>query len=380
MKVSRVADVALLAGSLSFTILLIEAAARLYLWGAGISLHPHYDLAASRPPPYRDAPYFSKQFLDEAVSQPGGWYTPPGTGILVPKDYLGRYFRINNGRRATLGQPDPFLQRVLLIGGSTVYNSEVPDEYTIATQLQRKLEARFPGRFRVENYGATSANVRQELERLKLARVDSGDVVILYNGVNDIAQGVFNQAPLGTIVGSNRETVADLPLIHRALLSLYFRGRDYSAFVNYFLDPVRRGSPPHLADPERVNELVRLTAGNYFRTILAADDYANDQGARFLHFFQPHLFSDEVMSQYETKLTADPRLIHPGMDIAFRSATPAMQKVTDRLRTRGVDSRDLSSLLNARSPGQEFFLDYCHVTHEANARIASVIAAAVAAL
>src|SRR5262245_26253949 len=43
----------------------------------------------AQPGPYKDAPYFSRAFVHESQTQPGGWTTPDGTRLVLPNDFTG---------------------------------------------------------------------------------------------------------------------------------------------------------------------------------------------------------------------------------------------------------------------------------------------------
>jgi hypothetical protein len=93
---------------------------------------------------------------------------------------------IVDGRRLTAGQPYKFERSCFLLGGSTIFNAQVPNDLTIASQMQQLFNS-LSQNLIVHNLGlsgATSANrIRFMRENLTLS---PNDVVILYFGVNDI--------------------------------------------------------------------------------------------------------------------------------------------------------------------------------------------------
>jgi hypothetical protein len=137
------------------------------------SYSDHKTFRLTRPAPYLGAPYFSEEFINESFVQPGGWSTPPGTSLLFPNDFKGRFFTVENGIRRTTDTPGQASKNLFLFGGSTVYNSEVPDSYTIASYLQRKLASTGINDYRVLNYGVTSVSTNQQLERSQRCRPGS---------------------------------------------------------------------------------------------------------------------------------------------------------------------------------------------------------------
>ena len=143
-----------------------------------------FDFRMSCPKPYKNAEFFSQEFIRESFFQPGGWNISEKTGDISPKDFSGRYFNTSNGIRKTSFQPEKFENTVYLFGDSTVYGSEVPDEYTIASQLQMLFSEFIPGKYIVMNYGITSFTTDKQLKMLKTVDgLKEGDIVIFYEGI-----------------------------------------------------------------------------------------------------------------------------------------------------------------------------------------------------
>lgn len=92
--------------------------------------------------------------------------------------------------------------KVFIFGGSTVQNSETPDDYTIASRLSFHLNnAHKDIFFECHNYGVSAHVNTQSLMRffhlLQLGFPETGkpDLVIFYDGFNDISNGVFLESP-----------------------------------------------------------------------------------------------------------------------------------------------------------------------------------------
>lgn len=366
-------NVILIFASLAVTLVAAEGAARLVYSSLGAPHWTHRDFRMMRPAPYADAAYFSEQFIRESFEQPGGHTIVPGTRIVLPNAFAGRWFNVVESKRVTIGAPREFGGRVLVFGGSTIYCSEVPDAFTLPSALQARLEAAARGRFAVENYGVTSVNSRQQLERLRTVDVGPGDVVVFYDGVNDIFNAVLFGRPDGWIIGENQNVLATLPpwrawLVRRAMrLSERF----------YLFRPLIEGGqltlPPAVADPGQLAVNLDAMEQDYVRTIAAARDYVEAKGARFVHFVQPNLFAKPALSDYEQSLLRMPQIVVPGSELAFRAGTPRLVRASESLRAQGVDSNDLTTILNRQPTGREYFLDAMHVAHEGNAVVADAI-------
>ena len=384
MKLSRsrewLINAALVAASVFLCALLLEAGARVYR-----RLYPQvpnnrYAFRLLQPPPYRGAWYFSSQFVDEMFKQPSGWYIRPHTRLLIPGDFQGQYINIEHGLRRTTDSPARGQQRVFVLGGSAVYGAEVPDSETIPSHLQRLLNARQPGYWRVENYGTISVTTGQQLELLKILPVEPGDLVIFYDGVNDIVQGIFNGDPQGWIVGENRKDLRAAGPWKTLLVKINAKYaasklQDYSAFAGTVLGNLVNSAnlhrKPHLDDAAKVAALARETASLFRANIEEANRIATGQGAGFLHFLQPQVFAAARRTPYEETLVRNYYINPNGLETAFTAGYPLLRDAV--LHTPGTASCDLAGVLDDRQPGEEFYLDFCHVNHSANARIAAAM-------
>jgi hypothetical protein len=358
----------------------LEGGARVYRRLRPQPPNNRYSFRIEQPPPYRGAPYFSTAFVDESFRQPGGWYVPEGTRLVVPGDFHGRYINIANGRRRTTGVPASARHTLYVVGGSTVYGAEVPDAYTIPSYHQRLLNRRQPGEWRVENCGTISVGSAQELELLRTLPLRPGDMVVFYDGVNDVVEGVFNGDPRGWIVGENRKALRGAGPFKAALARLNLKYaaskiQDRSALLGTVLGSLVNGAnlrpKPHLQDPGKTAALAQQTAGLFRRNIEEAARYAAGRGVAFAHFLQPQVFAQVHRTAYEQSLAANFYINPNGLETAFAAAWPLMQAASGQ-------AGDLTHVLDARAPGEEFYLDYCHVNHAANARIAEAVAPAVA--
>jgi hypothetical protein len=106
-------------------------------------------------PAYTTKEWFCEAFLIESFIQPGGWFTPPGTRLIFPKDFSGHWFVVEDGARRTISaaeMSEPH-EHWFLLGGSTTYCSEVPDGLTWPSQLQLILARNnVEKRIQVRNY------------------------------------------------------------------------------------------------------------------------------------------------------------------------------------------------------------------------------------
>ena len=372
MRKTRINTVAinflLSVASILFCLLFIEYGARGYV---KIFMPPQtlYEHRLASPLPYRSASYYSSEFVEESFRQPGGWQFPQGTRLIIPNEFHGKYFNVVGGKRVTVGQPDAFVNTVYVFGGSTIYNSEVPDSLTIPSVMQRLFSRNYGDRFKVENLGTTTVTTAQQLERLKSIDLKPNDIVIFYDGVNDVLQGVYQANPEETMVETNRRIINEMGVGQRLLFYVFNWLQRRSTFVKIFFDPYTHEGPRHLKDKALVGELLAGMGKRYQENIMAAASYTAAKDALFFHFLQPQLFSKSGHSEYEKKLMANKYIVHVGTEYSFRAGYKVLKAVHGKL-SGVLRDFDVSGVLDEQIQGDEYYLDFCHVEDKANRKIA----------
>ena len=349
---------------ITFTLILLilEMASRFY---AQYFYEPtdNYDFRIKKPAPYKDAEFFSKEFVEEMIKQPASWNFSKN-GVLIPGDFKGKYFNTKDGMRKTSFQPSEFEHTIHMFGGSTMYCGEVPDEHTIASYLQKLFNEKYPGKYLVKNYGVPTLAVSKQLLRLEETDIKKNDIVIFYDGVNEIFLNLYyaNRAALISRVAVNNMNIFSWMLKFMLFLS------DHSFFIRLFFNPVNFAIPNHLNDNIFMEKMLNETAVKFKRDVTSVFEYKKKQKSAFFHFLQPHFFSDKKMSTYEKELYQNQYLVLPGADISFKAGYPVLQQVSKELRE--LNSFDLTHILDKRPDGEEFYLDNVHVNHKANRVIA----------
>ena len=80
-----------------------------------------------------------------------------------------------------------FESKIYLFGGSTIDCQEVPDDYTVASSLQKSINDTPLSRFEVVNCGVAGSTLKANYAHLKELPVKQGDVCIFYFGANELA-------------------------------------------------------------------------------------------------------------------------------------------------------------------------------------------------
>lgn len=263
------------------------------------------DLAAYRRIPAEQVPSVLDE-MDLMASQ--GFEYAPWVEFRAPK-FQGAHINTDErGFRATVAaQPrgDRPL-RVDLFGGSTAFGWGLSDEHTIASYLQRILEAKFPETpIRVRNFGQPFYYSSQTIPLLQSVLKDgeAADWAIFLDGGNDTAQlALRHDVPIFTpalqrLWKERNRTQAPAPSSLWTKLPL---GRAAMAMSQKLAAARPRPDRPenedqfrlirtdaHLPEAE-VSEIVEYVRGRYLANLRVIRGVCAEFGVRPLFFWQPH--------------------------------------------------------------------------------------------
>ena len=313
----------------------------------------HKEFRMQQPQPYVNAEYFSKDFINEAFTQPGGWLLDKKYGGVKPRNFEGKWFNVRNNRRVTTNEPGNYIRKIYLFGGSTVYNSEVPDSLTIASQLASLGANDFL--YEVVNMGATSIHSAQQFGRLKSEiKLKGGDVVIFYDGVNDVYQRIVNENREGYMIGQPKQEsfwISKLRSKSKYSSILYI-------LFSEMIDNTKEISPT----------LIKTSIEDYIKILVAANEHVEAHEAYFYHFLQPTLFTKKNLNEYEHTLFAKGAPFVTAQSVqAFTSAYPIIVNKLDTVKF----SHSLTAAFDELTESP--YLDFCHITHIGNKIIAENI-------
>ena len=337
----------------------------------------HKEFRLSRPDPYKDSAYFNWLIKEEWTEQHPeckSRTTHNGKGYDLKQEDTPacRGYTVKNGWRVTTNQPSNAEGTIYIYGGSTVENHEVPNEYTIASHLQRLLNNHGYD-YLVQNRGFTSVVTNQQIDLLKREAIGSGDIVIFYDGGNNQWQSIANSRPNGTIISSNRE------------LSLLHKIKEYaSRLQSYKLLAFLRSDSQHKTSCDMLSSKMLENRANkgfsaYKKDLMDAKKIAKSRDAHFLHFMQPHLFSAEKpqRSAYERSLIEDyegSQMVPMCSEKYLTIGSRVFSRIHPELLKSGINSVNLVSIFaidDPRRPQGEHFLDWIHVTENGNNAIAN---------
>jgi lysophospholipase L1-like esterase len=355
--------------SILLTWLLLENLAGYYLRHSSSSkIIERWEFRSSCPLPYQNAPYFNSQFIKESSQSTHVPTAHSGFSFYFPGDISGTYFNVRNGLRATTDQPDKFSNTLLLFGGSTIFCSEVPDRYTVASYLQRLINLNHKN-LRVENLGVSSIDVSQQTARLLQNQLTPGDIVVFYDGANDVMYPIYN----GPAKGGTSHGVRRLNIVQKTIFPLAMKFQTKSSIAKLILKRIEYQPPFTIADDAAFEENLAKEEDTFATSLISANKYVKNKGGVFYHFLQPNIYMLPHPTPYEKGVMINELMQFPGLDIAFNKGYPRLRGAINKTKNTGMQSFDISDSLRERKKGEEYFLDSFHVNHLANAVIAKRI-------
>jgi len=299
------------------------------------------------------------------------------------KPFRGKTITIgSDGLRATWQPPSPAPSddrphlKLLMLGGSSLWGFGARDNETIPSLLARDLDQR-GWRVDLKNLSEIGYVSTQELIAL-FRELQAGyrpDVVIFYDGVNDTTSVVLEgEAGLTTNEVNRRQEFNLLQSPARLASALISKLIKDSGSYRFAQAVRRRSSGDASATPSSpADETMRaLAAGiveRYVANITIAEKLGRGFGFRPLFYWQPVVFDKAAQMPFEREEARK----YASIEGMFREV---YGQVRDSAELKGDPAfHDLSRLFD--DSRNLVYIDYCHTTESANARVAAAMAASV---
>lgn len=247
------------------------------------------------------------------IKKPGGRLKYEPYSLWKHLDKKTESLNVQNGYRVTWepkAAPNKTDFLVFMLGGSTMFCQESPDEFTIASILAKRLnEVPSNHRYVVRNYGVSGFVSDNEVHLLiKLLRAgERPDAVIFYDGLNDIRikaargndhvfeaafrQNLFRPPRMGW-----RELARQLSYRSHLVWNLYSRGRWKETLIPRLVEDqamFRRNADAMLRDYKESVLLIRALGKEY--------------GFRTRFFWQPSMYNTgKTLTSEEMSRSANP--------------------------------------------------------------------------
>jgi lysophospholipase L1-like esterase len=300
------------------------------------------------------------------------------------KAFRGKTITVGaDGVRATWQPPASETQRpehgtvkVLLLGGSSLWGFGARDDQTIPSLLARSLHDQG---WRVELNNLSEIGYVSTQELIALLRELQGgyrpDVVIFYDGVNDVTSALLEGEAALTTNEVNRRGEFNL-LQSPVRLAAALIGKVVKDSGSYrFAQMVRRrlsGATAPSHPTPAANEMDKLAEDvvrRFEANVTLAASLGRSFGFRPLFFWQPTVFTKPSPVLFEREEAQRYAWAEP----MFRNVDEKVQRSAQLKADRAF--RDLSGVFEGWNGLA--FIDYCHTTESANARIAAKMAEGV---
>lgn len=338
-----------------------------------------WEFRNSTPPPYSDKNIYSKEFLLESISSIGGYKLSEDLQHFRLSDFNGKYINIKNNIRVTSDSIKDSKNNIYLFGGSTVFGQEVWDKYTIASYLQRKLNKNSK-KYNVYNYGVVSFVSSQQTSLLKTINLNKGDIIIFYDGANDIAYPLDRNRLIGSVPGGDHHPkISDTPLnkltkFEKFISIIFFKFPNLHSIKLIYSNLIKKYKTDMGIDYQTFKRNIEIMKNNYRNSIINANKYAKNYNAEFYHFLQPTIFTVKEKSDYENLIIENNQLSGLASKESYEIGYPILEKTLNDLKKEyDIKSFNLSKVLNKRVNNEEFYLDWVHVNHKANEIVAGNI-------
>lgn len=265
--------------------------------------------------------------------------------------------------RKTVKQPNPGAKKVFMFGGSTTWGTGNPNQYTIASYLQKALGPDYD----VYNYGQTAFVSVQELNLLleQLAQGVVPDIVIFYDGVNDIYASLYSPG--------NPRHPQFRPEDYQAKEDLRYHLLKIVEKTNYIAitERIKIYTGQDILSlweknmAERLDEKILTSVSQYQHLIKQVKALGDAYGFQTFHFWQPMLLTES-------------KPLHPSEQTIIQAESPMLKSLYPKayqqfksLETEPNFFYIADVFDNLEDP---IYFDFCHMGPKGNELVAARIA------
>ena len=320
---------------------------------------------------YRSFPFYgdsvpnltlSRDFLTEMSRYKLRWQ--PYT-YWVMEEKTGPYINVEaNGLRRTKSftAPTTDAPRIFFFGGSTMWGEGARDEYTIPSQVARRLnEVGQPAH--IYNFGQTGYVSTQDLITFELQLIDGNvpDIAVFYGGFNDTLSGYGHGTAGLSLNEMNRaEDFETGRLLDSGQPVLRPLNNVTSTSYDWSLAASGDGTAQSIVD-------------RYLANCRVIKTLANAYGVRILFVWQPAPFYKTTLTPEEQALDAKQRADYPGLTDLYQQVDAILREEVQR---QSLSDFVIISDLFATSQ-EQVFIDIIHITENGNDAVAQAILPAI---
>lgn len=282
---------------------------------------------------------------------------------------------LEQGIRKTTNQPENYMHKLFIFGGSTVWGTGSADRNTIPSIIQRKINSKYKHKIKVVNYGFTTVTINQQLNLLRKTDLNENDIVIFYDGGNDIFQTMINENPNDSIIGYNQKNKIDI-YVQSLKFFLSNNSETYKLLSLVKSNTNKVDKDCSKSDNLKAKKLMRNGYNIYLDKIESANNYVESKGAKFFHFLQPSLFyKDTKYSEYEKEILArspigqnECKIYQSRLNEGYKYYSHSYNNINSTIKTN-----NLTNILNSVDNNEEYFFDNLHISSAGNLIVANEI-------
>lgn len=298
-----------------------------------------------------------------------GFHERNGLRFYPPISAPGFYINSDGLRTRELAQEGLGAFEVAVLGGSTVWGSNVTDAHTLPAYLENELKAQTGRNVRTYNLGVEGHSFRHELALLKAIH---GKVAfraaIFFHGGNDFietAKEIQEQR-----VGPGNKAPRALRTLNEFETFLLFKG-----LALRLAEGLGLVSPPSYDDTSAL-QVIEGKVVAYRARLAEAQTFCKEQKMACFFFLQPLIFTRAGHSGFESAIMRNCQLNYPG---AAKAYNMVVDRILEEKSSQVFDLRD-----GFNSTQEPVFGDIIHVNERGNEtlarRMAELVASAVAAV
>ncbi len=291
------------------------------------------------------------------------WRRTPLQGKHINVDAQGRRYTVPPAKNA--GNAARKL-KIFMFGGSTLWGEGVRDRYTLPSLVWQDLAARQISA-EITNFGEVAYVNTQELIDLiqQLERGNVPDVVIFYDGYNDVYAALQNQSAGYTQFEWKRELEYNISTRYRKLKKVFWLNtldRFYlGKLIRYFSNKLSYERP----FSQKSNSLKEDIVEVYLNNIKIITALGKAYGFVPLFYWQPVIYTKNNLTPFEKTYATEP------LGTLYRQANTVLQ--ANQQKFAPYHFFDISGIF--AGDNHEVYLDFCHVNEDANQIIAHRISA-----
>ncbi|WP_298508338.1 SGNH/GDSL hydrolase family protein [uncultured Kordia sp.] len=287
------------------------------------------------------------------------------------KPMNGKYNTIyKNGLRKTA---NPSLKdsataiKIFCFGGSTMYSSGARDQHTIPSELSQLIHKNFPDQnVEVTNFGChgyTRATENIQLQR-ELIKNNIPDIVIFYDGVNEVISGHQNNAAGEPTNAYNRRREFKLAHSYKKRVKLMINSSNLYRFMTTMQRKIFSGST-YAQLSSRSDALATDIAENYIGLVEISKSLEDAYGFKVFNFMQPNIYSKKNLSETEKEYFKMQQYYENLYTLAYENVRKDSLMINDSTFVDVSDAFDHTD--------RTMYFDFCHTGEKGNQLVADRI-------